>query len=98
MSLKDLYYNFQFARFGLVFEVTDPFMKRTVEEELRSRGIRYVTGYNDNTRAFIYCVVGAAKPVKQNLRAMVEAFKRLGDWHYFTGRHPWGPKVLTIII
>ena len=98
MSLKDLYYNLQFARFGLVFEVTDPFMKRTVEEELKTRSIRYVTGYNENTRAFIYCVVGAAKPVKENLRAMIDQFKTYGDWHYYTSRHPFGTKVLTYIV
>ena len=98
MSIKDLYYNIQFARFGLVFEVTDPFMKRIVEEDLKSRSIRFVTGYNENTRAFIYCVIGAAKPVKKNLQEMVEKFKTYGDWHYYTSRHPWGTRVLTIIV
>ena len=90
--------NLLFAYYHLCFEITNPFEKEETEQKLREHGLTTVKGYNDDTNATMYGVIGATSA--EEAIKFLNWFKRGDAWHWYESKNgflPFLPKIRTYI-
>lgn len=82
--IEDTKNNIGWARTGLALDITDPWKRREVENELDMRGIKYIGSLCNLDGHYIYAITGGKK---EKILDFVKWFKTDENWKYYITKH-----------